>query len=185
MALGSPARRPRPRCSLCDDPGERAWLSRCVPDATHWLPASAAHIANPAAAGAIIALDAIVFNEARHGRNMLVTAFEDNSSLTVWAIDADEARIGHVEEYAALGGAVPDPRIHAISFPAAQLRIEARKAADAAAGLSRDGLRAMVETSCTIAREPSVELLLSALSERCANARQLTHEYALRLEARP
>lgn len=174
-----------PDAAFCDDPGERARLSRRVPDATHWLPAPAAHIANPAEAGAMIALDAIVFNEARHGRNMLVTAFEDNFSLTLWAIDADEARIGHVEEYAALRGAVPDPRIHAIGFPAAQLRTEAHKAAVAASGLSPDDLCAMVEPACRMAREPQVEVLLSALVERCADARQLTHEYALRLEARP
>ncbi len=173
-----------PDAAFCDDPAERAWLSRRVDNPNHWSPAFAARIANPTEAGAMIALDAIVFNEARHGRNLLVTALESGSPFTVWAIDADEARVGHVVEYAGLAGAVPDPRIHAIGFPAAQLRVEARNAADAAANLSEGELRLIVEASCGIAREPSVKLLLFALAERCAIARQLTHDYLLRLEAR-
>lgn len=174
-----------PDAAFCDEPGERAWLSRRVPDANHWSAAIAGRIANPAEAGAIIALDAIVFNEARHGRNLLATAAAPGSPFTVWAIDADEALIGHVEEYAALRGAVPDPRIHAFGFPAAELRAAAHTAAYAAARLERGLLRAMVGVSCRLAREPAAEELLSALIERCDVALELTHEYTSRLEARP
>ena len=50
----------------------------------------------------IIVLDAIVYNEARHGRNLLATGEDTTTGMTIWAIDADEALIGHVGEFARL-----------------------------------------------------------------------------------
>ena len=174
-----------PDAAFCDDPGERAWLSRRVPDAGHWTSSAALRVANVAEAAAIIALDAIVFNEARHGRNLLLTGERPDSPVIVWAIDADEARIGHVEDFRRLGAAVPDPRIHAGGFPAARWRAEALVAAQVAVGLPRDELVEMVRVSCALAREPRAGELVGALADRCAKALSLTSEYLLRLEARP
>ena len=173
-----------PDAAFCDDPQERAWLSRRVQDAGHWSAAAAHRVANVAEAGAIVALDAIVFNEARHGRNLLLTGEGANSPVIVWAIDADEARVGHVEDFGKLGGAVPDPRIHAAGFPAARWRAEALLAAQIAVRLSPRDLGEMVGASCALAREPHVEELVTALADRCATALSLTNEYVLRLEAR-
>lgn len=173
-----------PDAAFCDADSERAWLSRRVPDANHWSAAIASRIANAGEAGAIIALDAIVFNEARHGRNLLATAMGPEAPYAVWAIDADEARIGHVDEYASLGTAVPDPRIHAAGFPASILLPHALAAAQLATAVRMETLRAMVESACLVAREPRKAALLDALAGRCARAESLTREYATLLECR-
>lgn len=174
-----------PDAAFCDDPGERAWLSRRVPDAGHWTSSATPRVANVSEAAAIIALDAIVFNEARHARNLLLTGEGPDSPVIVWAIDADEARIGHVDDFGELGGAVPDPRIHAAGFPAARWRAEALLAAKLAADLPRRDLAEMVHLSCALAREPRAGELVGALADRCARAASLTSDYILRLEARP
>ena len=59
-AIGAPT----PDAAFCDDPAERAWLSRLLPITKHWSRASADVVENIEEAGAIHALDAIVFNEA-------------------------------------------------------------------------------------------------------------------------
>ena len=174
-----------PDAAFCTDPGERAWLSRRLPNAIHWSAELAPQIANPGEAGAIIALDAVVFNEARHGRNVLVTGSGKENAATIWAIDADEAMVGHVAEFTALGGSVPDPRIHAMGFPANSLRTHALAAAALTAGLLPALLQEFVTESCTLAREPRVGDLLCALIDRCAIAVHLTNDYLVRLEARP
>jgi hypothetical protein len=173
-----------PTRAFCDDPAERAWLSRRIPDAVHWSALATEIVANPREAGAVVALDTIVFNEARHGGNLLATGYGRDSEVTVWAIDADEALVGHVLAFASLGDAVPDPRIHALGFPAAALRAEALVAADTASKLSPSLLRAMVEASCALAREPRVDELAAALLWRCAAAPKLTADYLVALEAR-
>lgn len=173
-----------PDAAFCDDPGERAWLSRRVPDAGHWTAAAARKLANPQEAAAIITLDAILFNEARHGRNLLLTGMGPDSRLSLWAIDADEALVGHVGEYKALDGAVPDPRIHAAGFPAARLREDALAAARLATTIARAELGAMVDAACDVARELRSTELLHALAHRCTHAAELTSEYLHRLEQR-
>lgn len=173
-----------PDAAFCTDPGERAWLSRRLPNAIHWSAELASQIANREEAGAIIALDAVVFNEARHGRNLLVTGSGKENLATIWAIDADEAMVGHVAEFEELGVSVPDPRIHATGFPANSLRAHALTGAALAAGLPPALLEEFVTESCTLAREPRVGDLLSALIARCAIAVQLTNDYLDRLEAR-
>ena len=172
-----------PDAAFCVDPQERAWLSRRVPDAGHWSSAAAPRVVNVFEAAAILTLDAIVFNEARHGRNLLLTGEGPDSPVVVWAIDADEARVGHVDDFGQLHGAVPDPRIHAAGFPAARWRTEALQAAHIALHLPLRDLREMVEVSCAIAREPHVDELTAALADHCANALSLTHEYVVALEA--
>ena len=91
-----------PDAAFCDAPTERAWLSRRIPDAVHWSALRSNAIANPRETAAIIVLDAIVYNEARHGRNLLATGEDTTTGMTIWAIDADEALIGHVGEVARL-----------------------------------------------------------------------------------
>lgn len=141
-------------------------------------------MANPREAGAVVARDAIVFNEARHGGNLLVTGSGRDSEVTVCAIDAYEALVGHVLAFASLGDAVPDPRIHAPGCRAAALRAEAMVAADAETRLSPTLVRAIVEASCALAREPHVDELDAALRRRCAATPKLTADYLVRLEAR-
>ena len=52
-AIGAPT----PDAAFCDDPAERAWLSRLLPIAKHWSRASADVVENIEEAGAIHALD--------------------------------------------------------------------------------------------------------------------------------
>lgn len=173
-----------PDASFCDDPSERAWLSRRIPDVVHWSSLRLKTIANPAEAAAILVLDAIVFNEARHGRNLLATGQGTTPGATIWAIDADEALIGHVSDYARLDASVPDPRIHALGFPAAALRPAALVIAEGAARIPIARLHPLVEASCAIAREPRVDELAAALARRCARATTLTDDYLKLLERR-
>ena len=173
-----------PDAAFCDDPAERAWLSRRVPDATHWTATAVTGVANVAEAPAILALDAIVLNEARHGGNILMSTDGTTSGVTVWAIDADEARVGHVQEYAAADLAVPDPRILASGFPGSDWHPNALVAADQATRLSRSTLDALVQEACAVARETNMGILAQKLAHRCAHAVELTVEYTLRVEAR-
>lgn len=173
-----------PDAAFCADPSERAWLSRRIPDVVHWSSLSLKTIANPREAAAVMVLDALVFNEARHGRNLLATGEDAAPGATIWAIDADEALIGHITDFARLGGAVPDPRIHALGFPAAALRADAMVVAGMAAGIPAARLRLLVDTSCAVARETRGEELVDALASRCARAATLTDHYLTRLELR-
>lgn len=170
-----------PDAAFCDDPAERAWLSRLVPNATHWSAASAGRVENTDAAGAMHALDAIVFNEARHGRNVLLVGPAD-SGLSLVAIDADEALVGHPDDLAARGPAPPDPRILARGMPG--WRVAALNAAQRAELLQPEVLNEMAAEACEIAREPRVAEVARVLSARCAMAVDLTRRYVDLVEQR-
>ena len=170
-----------PDAAFCDDPDERAWLSQLVPNATHWSAISASRVENIDAAGAMHAVDAIVFNEARHGRNVLLVG-PPNGGLALVAIDADEALIGHPDDLWARGDGVPEPRILAHGMPS--WRAAAQRAATLAQSLPPAALSDMVAEACEIAREPRVTDLARVLSARCAVAVDLTHRYLDRVEQR-
>ncbi len=97
-----------PDAAFCNDPAERAWLSACVEDVAHWSPAFAGRIANVDEAGAMLALDVWVLNEARHSRNILAEG-PRGGDVRLWAIDADEATVGHIDDYRARLEECPRP----------------------------------------------------------------------------
>ncbi|MCA1942828.1 MAG: hypothetical protein LDL15_04410, partial [Yonghaparkia sp.] len=167
---------PVPEAAFCDADGERAWLSAWVPHAKHWSAASAGQLRNADAAAAILTLDAVVCNEARHGGNLLLVADPAGGS-TAFAIDADEALIGHPAELEQRGLVPPDPRILAHGFPPPGLRDPALHHADRCAALDPVALAADAAEACAVAREPHVERLTRVLLARCAAARALTTRY--------
>lgn len=174
---------PVPDAAFCDDPSERAWLSAWVTDAKHWSAGSAGVIRNPAAAAATLALDAIVFNEARHGGNLLLVPDPEGGSIVV-AIDADEALIGHPAELASRGLVPPDPRILARGFPPGGWRDLALAAAERFAAVPTHDLRAFAAEACAVAREPDPTGMMDVLIARCGAAVLLTRSYLDLVEAR-
>jgi hypothetical protein len=142
---------------------------------------SASRIENIDAAGAMHALYAIVFNEARHGRNVLLVG-PSGSGLSLVAIDADEALIGHPDDLEARGDGVPEPRILAFGMPS--WRAAAQRAANLAQALSPATLGHIVAEACEIAREPRVGDVARALTARCAVAVDLTRRYLDLVEQR-
>ena len=174
---------PVPDAAFCDDPGERAWLSAWVTDAKHWSAGTAGVIRNPAAAAAILALDAVVFNEARHGGNLLLVPDLEGGS-TVVAIDADEALIGHPAELTRRGLVAPDPRILARGFPPADWREFVLDAAQRLRAIPTADLAVIAAEGCSIAREPDQGLMARVLIARCEAALTLTRGYMDRVEAR-
>lgn len=174
---------PVPDGAFCDDPQERAWLSAWMPDAKHWSADSADRITNPEEAAAILALDAIVLNEARHGGNLLLVSDARGGSAAV-AIDADEARIGHPADLKAAGLIPPNPYLLARGFPPPGWRPFARAAAERFACLGEAELAPLVDEACAIAREPARDLVLEVLTARCRAAVSLTESALDLVEAR-
>lgn len=174
---------PVPDAAFVDDDGGRSWLSAWVPHAKHWSVATAGVIGNAPEAAAILALDAVVLNEARHAGNVLVVP-DGNGGSHVVAIDGDEALIGHPRELALRGLKSPDPRILAPGFPPPGWRTNALAAAARCAALSRKDIFADASEACRVAREPAVDLLTRILIERCANAVALTEAYVDVVESR-
>jgi hypothetical protein len=175
---------PTPDAAWFEDADGRSWLSAWVPHAKHWSAHMAGVIRNPAEAAAILALDAVVCNEARHGGNLLLVPDARGGSSVV-AIDGDEALIGHPQELARRGLVPPDPRILARGFPPAEWRAEALAAAARCAALAAADLSADARDACAVAREPAVDAVVALLSERCAHAVSLTDAYLSLVEARP
>ena len=172
-----------PDAAFCNAPTERAWLSRWVPHAKHWSAESAGHVTNEEEAAAILVLDAVVFNEARHGGNLLLVPDAVGGSHVV-AIDADEALIGHPTELKVRLELPPDPRILAKGFPPTGWREAALRVAERCASLSTDALAADAAEACAVAREPNVDLVIRVLAERCARAVSLTDRYLGSVENR-
>lgn len=171
-AIGAPV----PDAAFCDDPSERSWLSSFIPDASHWLPSLADKIANPVDISAILALDVLVYNEARHARNLLAQANADGT-VHLWAIDADEALIGYPDDYIERLSELPSIHNHARGLPIGVLATGARAAANRAASLSGDSLTAMVTAACALAREPRVEEIARALHIRAGALPALVERY--------
>jgi hypothetical protein len=123
--------------------------------------------------GRMLALDAIVFNEDRHRRDLLVEPAGDEAHLTVWAIDAGKAEIGWPGDFVARGSASPSPHNHARGLPVGAMVEPALAAATLATTLREDALRALVAEARAIAREPAVGPVSDALVVRCRSAPEI------------
>ncbi len=168
---------PQPRAAAFFDGEEWSWLSeRIVGAAEHWEADMRDQVANLDGLGRVLTLDALVFNEDRHRRNLLVEPVAEDS-LKVWAIDAGKAEIGWPEDFLARGLAPPSPHNHARGLPVDALRDPAMAAASVAALLPESGLVAIVAQACEIAREPSAPALAAALISRCRRAPEIVVRY--------
>lgn len=175
---------PVPDAAWFEDADGRTWLSAWVPHAKHWAAGTAGTIRNPRTGAAILTLDAVVCNEARHGGNLLLVP-DGGGGSSVVAIDGDEALIGHPGELARRGLVPPDPRILARGFPPPGWHADALSAAVRCAALSAVDLVADAAEACAIAREPQVEAVVDVLVSRCSRAVPLTEGYLALVESRP
>ncbi len=170
-----------PEAAFCDDPGERAWLSACIEDVSHWSPGPGG-IANVAEVGAMLVLDAWMLNEARHSRNMLVEG-PRGGDVRLWAIDADEALVGHIDDYIARLADVPSVHNHARGLPIGALASTAQAAARRTADLPDADVQRRVEAACTLAREPRASDLADAVVQRAGALPEIVEHYLRDLQA--
>ena len=154
--LGRAIGAPMPEAAF--DTLERTWLSALVPDVAHWDARFADLVVNPAEVGAMFVLDLWMHNAARHGRNVLTQPVA--AGARVWAIDGDEALVGHIDDYAERVGAAPSTHNHARGLPVSATLAGARHAIDLSLQISENDLAGTVQSACRIAREPRHERLL-------------------------
>lgn len=167
-----------PDLAVCtDNDAERSVLSRRIPNVSHWSEKSYIMISNLESIGRMLAVDVILFNEDRHGGNILLEQMPGSPLLRAWAIDHGGALCGYPEEFYTRRDDVPDARNLARGLPIERLRPAALRAAQDAQSLSPDLLARYVNEACLIAREPQRELLLTALSYRCQVAPKLVQCY--------
>lgn len=169
---------PQPEGAVFHDGAEWSWMSeRIVCAGEHWEPDMRDWVSNLDELGRVLALDAIVFNEDRHRRNLLVVPDGDECHLRVWAIDAGKAEIGWPADFIARGAAPPSPHNHARGLPVEALVASARDAAAVAAALPAEALRGIVGEACEIARERGASALGEALILRCRRAPEIVSSY--------
>lgn len=157
-------------------PGRALVASRVVPDVSHWSGVIADRVSNPVALGAVLALDVWVLNEARRARNLVAQARADGR-VEVWAIDADEAVVGHPADYAARLDEVPSVRNHARGLPLDRLVQGVERGAAAAAGLGLPEIEAMAGAACAVAGEPDAKELTTLVHRRAGAVPSLVTQY--------
>ncbi|MFZ5480538.1 MAG: hypothetical protein ACOZNI_27495 [Myxococcota bacterium] len=100
-----------PDAAISEGPEGRAWLSRMVPNASHWAGQAALAFSGLDQLARIHLLDTLIANEARHMRNLLVEGAE------LRAIDQEEALVGHVADFVARDLRAPSPHNLARGLP--------------------------------------------------------------------
>lgn len=170
---------PVPDAAFCEE--ERTWLSGFIPDLKHWSPALAEQVSNASEAGATLALDVWVLNEARHAGNLVAQGL-DAGGVRLWAIDADEALVGHVRDYEARLTELPRVHNHARGLPIASLTLGALETADRIASVTKAELDIAVEEACLIGGEPLAAALADAVARRASMAPALVRDYLSRLQ---
>jgi hypothetical protein len=148
-----------------DGPG---WASRWVA-APRWSPLLRDRICNPAQVGAMLALDALLMNEHRSARDLLVVPSPDEARLTVLALDWGRLRLEALQDAQAL----PSAQGHARGLPLEALREGASAAAGVAERMDEVLLQEFVAESCAVARYSEATSLGLALRARCQNASAL------------
>ena len=176
----------QPHAAVFHDDDGWSWMSeRVVAAGEHWSADMRDLIDNPEELGRMLALDALIFNEDRHRRNILVEPVNDEAHLRLWAIDAGTAEIGWPNDFIQRGLASPNPHNHARGLPIDALRPAALAAAQVAAQLPDNRLHAIIAEACGLAREPAVDALAAALTMRCRHAPTLISGYLDALGALP
>lgn len=161
------------------------WLSERIRGASeHWQLEHRDGIANPDEVGSMLALDALVLNEDRHERNIMVVRL-DEARYEIWAIDNAAARVGVPRLYCAAELAAPNPSLHARGLPVELLHGYALKAADRAQSLPWDEVRAIVVEACSLVGESKSDDLTDAVFMRCQHAGRIVGEYVELLGALP
>lgn len=173
----------QPDAAVFDEKGERSWMSGMVPSVGHWTRDMRDYVENLDEVAAMLVLDALVFEEDRHARNILVQPLGDEVHLRLWAIDSGNALVGHVSEFIARGLDAPSPHNHARGLPIDVLGETALVIAGRSCHLEERVIHLVSVEACSIAREPRIDDLSAALARRCRAAPEIVAEYLHRLEA--
>jgi hypothetical protein len=159
-------------------------LSGYIEHASHWDGSRAHFVKNVEEFGAMLTLDAVLFNDDRHRKNILLTPMPTEDNLKVRAIDVGNARIGYPSDFAELGLNVPVRPNIARGLPLKFLWEGAMAAAQKAEKLAgTQVLDGYVREACELVREPTAALVSRALTERMAHAGALVEKYVKVLEA--
>lgn len=155
----------------------RGWLSAAIPNVRHWDLASSHLVTNHEELGRFLALDAIIFNEDRHGGNILLQVL-DEQHLRAWIIDCGEALVGQPTDFSALQiDAVPAAQNIARGLPVELLAPGAEAAAVEAQQLEERLVREFVAEACEIADSlGDVDTIAAQFVRRCARAKTLTQK---------
>lgn len=175
---------PSPDCAVHrGQTGKQAWLSRLMPDITHWDPAKIPFIENLDELGSMIALDAILINEDRHRGNILLQSVgEDSEELHAWSIDLGNALVGWPSDFHGATERIPDPRNHARGFPVHALEDIALETAHEAMTISSEIIREYSQEACGLVQEPTIDDYAEVLYSRCRNAVQIVSTYLVKLK---
>ncbi|MBZ4335487.1 MULTISPECIES: phosphatidylinositol 4-kinase [unclassified Corallococcus] len=172
--------------AICGSGDELSWLSSYVPNALHWQRNYAHFVQNIDEFGAMLALDALLYNADRHAKNILLVPEQGEENLIAWSIDVGNALVGHPQDFIALDLGVPKKPNSARALPLELMRVGAFAAAKQAAKLARTStLERYVTEACEIVSEGTAPLLLEALSRRMESAVDLVEEYLKVLEGFP
>jgi hypothetical protein len=159
-------------------PDGMAWLSERIPSVVHWDDSRRDRVINWDEMGSMATLDAIIFNEDRHGGNILLQPSPDDLHLKAWAIDVGDALVGQPSDFIAKKLVAPDPkRNHATGLPVDLLRDRAVAAAEVARSIDGTLLREWVHEGCDLAGESDRDSLVEALEARCQSAPAIVLRY--------
>jgi len=175
-----------PTGAICGSGDELSWLSAFVPNALHWQRNSVHFVKNLDEFGAMLALDALLYNDDRHAKNILLVPDESEEDLVAWAIDVGNAWVGHPQDFVGLGLKVPEKPNTARGLPLELMKVGALRAAQQATKLAGSTkLERYIREACQIVGEGTAPLLLEALSRRMERAGDLVEEYLKVLEGIP
>jgi hypothetical protein len=161
------------------------WMSRWVPDlASHWDEALVPKISNIAALGPAIVVDMLVGNADRHARNILLQGSLVPEHLLLWAIDFDDALIGHPGDFTFDPEHIPSVGNLARGLPVDMFEKAARHAADEAKALAGPVIVKLVQEACTIAREENARGVADVLLVRAAKADEFLEKYLEQIRKR-
>lgn len=175
-----------PMGAICGSGDELSWMSSFVPNALHWEAKYVHFVQNLDQFGAMLTLDALLYNDDRHAKNILLVPDQSEEDLVTWAIDVGNAWVGHPRDFAELGLKVPGKPNSARGLPLELMRVGAFNAAQQATKLvGTPQLEGYVRDACQIVGEDTAPLLLEAISRRMERASELVEEYLKVLEGIP
>lgn len=168
---------PTPGGALTTHNGKTAWLSAFIEYTDFWDVSKMSAIHNLAEIGAMLALDAIIHNEDRHYKNILLDPDPNEYQLKAWSIDLAASDIGLPESLKRLDLDLPRAAYIADGIPLDATREAARATAQLAAKIDIKDLREDVVEACGLAGEQKIDILYDALLKRCQNAPSLVEKY--------
>lgn len=163
---------------MSEEQGEVSWLSRLQTPVRHWVPGRLFDLRNLEDIGAMLCIDAIVYNYDRHSDNVLMQPVKDGEFIA-WIIDFGNATIGRPKEFASLGEETPDPGplLDLMDLPFDVLEPSAMELALRVESLDSGLVEYFVSEACSASMAEPSQSLSVALDHRLKNARALVSRY--------